>query len=397
MGLNVVNTETIVNDTYKDRIIGAIIGSLVSDALCLGTHYEYNATKIKTTHRGDVIGGSRFLSPGEMMGGKTHGIAWGSRNYHPGKKAGDNTDYGEQNIILLEYLEKAYLGGIGFIGGGRVDVSFSLIDFFYSHWRLQYIPDWQSGSCRACGAWIDLNTKTLLRNIGKGLKLHVSAGNTANQIIRFVGALGLYESEEELIRVARDTTRFTHNEQRVIAVSEFWARATHRVLREMELEDAFNDAANATQNDFVKERLAKAISVVQEAENPTSILSQQYGGDMDMIDDAAIISLSRLWDIGRSEPLPLAKTSSIDGSFPSSLYFILKYKNLESASIANAKVGGDNANRAIAIGMVLGAYQGLHAGIPMRWINDWNAYFQVWKILEKLPLTGNNLLVMKKS
>ena len=34
-----------------------------------------------------------------MMGGQTHGIGWGERNYHPGKKAGGTTDYGDYNII----------------------------------------------------------------------------------------------------------------------------------------------------------------------------------------------------------------------------------------------------------------------------------------------------------
>ena len=46
----------------------------------------------------------KFMSPGEMMGGQTHGIGWGERNYHPGKKAGGTTDYGDYNILVLEHL-----------------------------------------------------------------------------------------------------------------------------------------------------------------------------------------------------------------------------------------------------------------------------------------------------
>ena len=29
------------------------------------------------------------MGPGEAMGGTTHGVGWGRRNYHPGQKAGE--------------------------------------------------------------------------------------------------------------------------------------------------------------------------------------------------------------------------------------------------------------------------------------------------------------------
>lgn len=49
------------------------------------------------------------------VGGKTHGIGWGSRNYHggngrgPAKKAGEQTDYGDYNVrarrAVLSWLQ----------------------------------------------------------------------------------------------------------------------------------------------------------------------------------------------------------------------------------------------------------------------------------------------------
>ncbi|MCJ7766011.1 MAG: hypothetical protein MUP09_08745 [Thiovulaceae bacterium] len=77
----------------EDAIRGAFFGSVVADALCLGSHYEYDAKKIFEAYGQKPI--ERFMSPGEMMGGETHGIGWGQRNYHPGKKAGGTTDYGD--------------------------------------------------------------------------------------------------------------------------------------------------------------------------------------------------------------------------------------------------------------------------------------------------------------
>merc|ERR1712125_190757 len=80
-------------------------------------------------------------------------------------------------------------------------------------------------------------------------------------------------------------------------------------------------------------------------------------------DDLALTSMARLWDVGRSEPIKVGKASPTEGVLPGSIYFIVKYNDLFEAAKANAMVGGDSASRAVAIGMVLGASQGLE-GIP---------------------------------
>merc|ERR1719487_2240954 len=87
--------------TRQDRIRGAFFGALVADALALGSHYEYDAKVIKKAYGGVI---SRYMAPGEAMGGTTHGVGWGRMNYYPGQAAGDQTDYGEYNILVLEHL-----------------------------------------------------------------------------------------------------------------------------------------------------------------------------------------------------------------------------------------------------------------------------------------------------
>ncbi|MBV5332318.1 hypothetical protein JZU54_01815, partial [bacterium] len=47
------------------RLLGAFHGALVSDALCLGSHYEYDAPTIKRACGGGRI--ERYMSPGESM------------------------------------------------------------------------------------------------------------------------------------------------------------------------------------------------------------------------------------------------------------------------------------------------------------------------------------------
>merc|ERR1719335_1963667 len=93
--------------------------------------------------------------------------------------------------------------------------------------------------------------------------------------------------------------------------------------------------------------------------DPNSQLSKQ-----EFADDLALTSMARLWDVGKSEPIKVGKASPTEGTLPGSIYFIVKYAgDFAAAAKANSGVGGDNASRSIAIGMVMGAAQGME-GIP---------------------------------
>ena len=61
-----------------DKIEASFIAGLIGDSLALAGHYEYDAVKIKA-HVGEY---RNLMAPGEGMGGKTHGVGWGSANYH---------------------------------------------------------------------------------------------------------------------------------------------------------------------------------------------------------------------------------------------------------------------------------------------------------------------------
>ena len=71
-----------------------------------------------------------------------------------------------------------------------------------------------------------------------------------------------------------------------------------------------------------------------------------------------------------------------------------RYNDLASAAAANAAVGGDNASRAIAIGLVLGASQGMEA-IPEHLgkghLDAWEtaqAYLDQMPLLQASPARG---------
>merc|ERR1719299_368226 len=115
--------------------------------------------------------------------------------------------------------------------------------------------------------------------------------------------------------------------------------------------DAIIDVAK-TSSTFIKEKVKQALEKVKEATDPKSSLSKE-----EFVDDLALTSMARLWEVGKSEPIKVGKASPTEGTLPTSVYLILKYQNDFVGGVkANAMIGGDNASRSIAVGMVLGAW-----------------------------------------
>ena len=345
----------------KKNLKGAFFAAIVGDALCLGSHYEYDAKKIYKAYGNKSI--EKFMSPGEMMGGETHGIGWGQRNYHPGKSAGGTTDYGDYNILLLEHL--------AFIS--NPPRTFEVAPLL-PHWMNRLENNW--------GSWICTMTKETYSQVKNNTPVQYLGGISNAMAIRHVAAHAYYETEEELVDVARKAM-FTHKDISALGGGEFFARVTHRVLRGEEPRSAIEDVA-ILMGGFFETKVKQAIEKYEEAINPDSDLSKEQ-----FCDDLALTSMAKLWDIGRSEPIKVGKASPTEGTLPGSIYFILKYAQnedgLKEALQANAMVGGDNASRAIAIGMVLGAYKGVDA-IPKEWRDTLEQWDYCENLLNKLPL-----------
>ncbi len=350
-----------MNKLSNKKIKGSFFGAIVADALCLGSHYEYDAKKIYKAYGEKPI--ERFMSPGEMMGGETHGIGWGQRNYHPGKKAGGTTDYGDYNILVLEHLATT----------SNPPREFNLQELI-PHWMNRLENNW--------GSWICTMTKETYTQVKRGTQIQYLGGISNAMAIRHVAAHGYYETEEELVNVARKAM-FTHKDFSALGGGEFFARVNHRVLRGKNPREAIEEVA-IQMGGFFEEKTKQAIAKYEEEKDENTQLSKEKFSD-----DLALTSMARLWDIGRSEPIKVGKASPTEGTLPGSIYFILKYANkedgLKKALQANAMVGGDNASRAIAIGMVLGSHFGIDA-IPKQWKESLEQWDYCNKLLDQLPL-----------
>jgi ADP-ribosylglycohydrolase len=204
--------------------------------------------------------------------------------------------------------------------------------------------------------------------------------------IRHVAAHGYYDDEASVVDAARKSM-FTHKNAEALGGGEFFARVTHRVINGETPSSAIEDVA-VQMGGFFEAKVAQAIAKHQEESDENSALHHEKFSD-----DLALTSMARLWDIGRSEPVKVGKASPTEGTLPGAVYFILKYADRENGLIqalqANAMVGGDNASRAIAIGMVLGAYKGINA-LPKKWLEDLEQYEYCRDLLHKLPLFSKN-------
>jgi hypothetical protein len=286
--------------TRQSRARGALLAGLVGDSLALGGHYEYDAKVILEQHG----------SYTELAAPRTnYGVGWGRANYHPGKIAGDMTDAGDVNVILLDYLA-AEPAGFDF-------------DRFAAFWRAE-IEERGYGSCNflsvgreatACppgtrpGYLNGATRRTLdaLRSAPAGvsgaarraLAADVNCLFGATHVAPLLLDAAYARDEAALVRDAVATVFISHKHRDPVAAAEFLARAAHRLLAGAPLRDALAGAAAATGDAFISARLREAVdkaAEVADARSPIAALGH-------FADDAAITSLARLWDIGKDEPI----------------------------------------------------------------------------------------------
>ena len=248
----------------------------------------------------------------------------------------------------------------------------------------ELLPRWQS-AMRTWRAWMCTQTKHTLEQVRRRTYHHELGGSSNAMSLRSAAALGYYDTEDAVVLAAK-TAMFTHREETAHAGAEFFARVTFRVLHQDLTPLQAIEAVAADSGAFVRAKVAQALAKVEEAVDPGSNLSREP-----FVDDAALTAMASVLDLdgeaGSHEPIKVGLSSATEGTLPGAVYFIVKYGTLEAAAKANAKVGGDNASRGVAIGMVLGAAEGLE-GIPASLgeeghLVEWE---RVASLLDQLPL-----------
>jgi ADP-ribosylglycohydrolase len=300
-----------VSDNGDAMVLGAFVG----DSLALGAHWIYDIQAIRD--RFGVV--DRLMDPPE--GG-----------FHPNRRKGQQTHYGDQTLWLLEHLTE----------NGRFDaVRFS------AHWQSR-LGDYDG--------YRDKATKTTLANLAAGIAPE-AAGSTSDDLsaaARIAPLVHRYRSDPRLLRdCTRAQTVLTHNNAQVIEISDFFADLLLKVLD--------GDAPSAVMRSLLRERYANS---------PLAELARQ-GLDSRDVDTGSAIAR-------------FGQSCAASAGFPSVVHLVDRYEeDYRQAMIANVMAGGDSAARGMAVGMVLGAHLGAGA-IPERWLSEMGAIDRLTELLGRL-------------
>jgi ADP-ribosylglycohydrolase len=305
--------------TLPERYAGLLYGSLAADALALAPHWIYDQDEIV-----------------ERFGRVTELLAPALDGYHGGKKRGDQTHYGDQELVLMDSLAGC--------GGKFVPEDFA------TRWR-----DFWAGA----KSYRDHATKETLAHLAEG-RTFTQAGSAstelggAGRIAPLLVALRA-EKEEAIVAAARAQTALTHNSPEVIDAAEFIARLTFLLLGGAGIVPALEEA---TKRPYGK---LPAGAFLDKAKQVRALPTAQ-----------AVSAL------GASCPLEKA--------LPSIFLLLLQHGDeLETALIENVMAGGDSAARGSVLGLFLGAAHGTQA-IPARWSDALTAQSRVDKFLQTAGL-----------
>ncbi len=275
----------------KDNARAMVKASLAADSLALGVHWIYDAETIKSNH--GVV--DQLMAPG-------------LDTYHPTKKKGDFTHYGDQTLVLLKSVANS----------GRFDPN----DFF-EQWKAFF---------ENYNGYFDSATKTTLKNIVKK-KGPFDCGSLSNDI---AGAarispliLSLYNHPDQLIEAVRAQTQMTHKDTNTVDAAVFFSLLVVECLK-------------GTPPSETMKRLSQG----RFSDSPISMWTQQ---GLDAADQESVPAIIRF-----------GQSCSILDAFPGIVQVITRHENdLSGAVIQSVMAGGDNAARAAIVAMVLAAYRGL--------------------------------------
>jgi ADP-ribosylglycohydrolase/pimeloyl-ACP methyl ester carboxylesterase len=257
--------------------------ALVSDALSLGSHWIYNQGKLARLYPAGV---HQFTDP--------------ESNYHPNRKAGQLTHYGDQTNWLASSIKR---------NGG----------FDIENWK----QDWLTENEQFDG-FLDGASKETLANAADA----PSNSNDLAGASRIAPLLDTDLSLDELVAAARAQTELTHGDPTVSDAAEFFARATGAIEGGAAFAEAFQIACETSHS--------KALNYAETLQQVQSL------GD-----DALAVSAN----IGLTCHLPEA--------FPLTLYLALRPgATFESAISENALCGGDTSARAMILALLFAARDG---------------------------------------
>ena len=261
----------------NSNIKGLIYGSFIGDAMALGPHWIYDTDKIQE-HYAPI---TSYTAPNYT-------------DFHPTKKAGDFTHYGDQALLLLDSITKHE----GFDRESFKDEWLALVSK-----EMMYMDHATKES------------KDLLKNGPEG-----SDSNELGGFARSAPLFALGDIDEDTII---SQIKLTHTDPQLLTISRFFIRVLKEILD--------------------GESIEKSLLMHKDID---PFIAKAYSDALSNKEDV----VTRIKEIGQSCPATYA--------LPSVLTILFSESDFKPALIKNIYAGGDSASRGLVLGMLYGARDG---------------------------------------
>lgn len=257
----------------------------------------------------------------------------GPDSYHPTKDRGDFTHYGDQMFVLLQSV--AAMKGFD-------------LEAFSSRWR-ELFKDYKG--------YVDKAIRSTLDGYGAG-KGPDAAGSSSTDLAgaaRIAPIVRVYQGRVGLlVEAAEAQTRMTHRDPQVVECAVFFASVCSMVL------------AGASPLGAIK-----------------TVAETDFG--LSPIRDWVAAGIRSRGKESTQAIAGFGQTCHSAQAFPGVIHLIAKYEgDLKEALVQAVMAGGDNAARAMTVGMVLGARLGWE-GIPTEWLSALKKRDEIQRLLDGIP------------
>lgn len=292
----------------KDKLKGLLWGSLLGDAYSLGGHWIYDQDELEKSKL-NLKGLNNPLS-----------------SYHPTKKAGDFTHYGDQTLWLLKHMSQA-----------------KKYDPF------AYADVWKENMTSYEG-YMDSASKQTLANFNTG-SMCMNSGSESHDLSvigRHAPILFSIENIDEIVDSVKFHTFLTHFNKEILDASQYIVEVTLAMIYDLDVETTLKERAKYY-GDMVETEVNKAFEARDMSSNDAITL--------------------------------LGQACGVKGGLASTVYLLLNYHdNFKALLKANVLAGGDSASRGMVAGMVVGARYGFEA-IKPSWIEELNDYEKINELI----------------
>ncbi len=285
----------------NERKKAMLLGSFLGDSFVLGAHWIYNVRAIKARF-------GEYDEPHDPL----------PSSWHKGKHLGDYTHYGDQAMLLYDYLKECR---------GQYTV-----DGFKTAWR-QYMNSYNG--------YMDMASKGSLKAFMKGEAIG-SKSDELGGAARIAPVLFFIEEPATALDTAISQSRLTHNSELSLLATELFARMILKILE--------GEIAS------VPNMLRDSLDAVRENGKDITLLEEYLSAAETVASKSAV-------DIAKA----LGQSCHARHAIPVIFTLLLTSSDYRTVQSLNARIGGDSATRGMIIGAILGAKNGMD-NLPADWL-----------------------------